>query len=103
MTLTLKNRSVNLPVIRQPNFTDLTWDVPIDQIPLVVGNELDDTEQVRYSITLKEYLSQFKSYLTDPRTCKVRKFSYLFPRKFLNFFYRETTRAYFPPVNNMPL
>jgi len=28
-----------MPVIRSPNYTDLTWDVKMEAIPLVVGNE----------------------------------------------------------------
>src|SRR5690606_4678694 len=37
MTLCVEGR--NLPVIRPPNYQDLTWDVEIENIPLVVGNE----------------------------------------------------------------
>jgi hypothetical protein len=66
MTLQLQSPSAKLPVIRHPNFTDLTWDVPLDQIPLIVGNEVDKTEEIRYSVTLKEYLTNLRTYLTNP-------------------------------------
>jgi uncharacterized membrane protein len=29
-----------LPLIRYPNFADLTWDVPIDKVSVTVGNEV---------------------------------------------------------------
>eukprot|EP00697_Spironema_sp_BW2_P017612 gnl/Spiro4/9359_TR4937_c0_g1_i1.p1 gnl/Spiro4/9359_TR4937_c0_g1~~gnl/Spiro4/9359_TR4937_c0_g1_i1.p1 ORF type:complete len:462 (-),score=-15.97 gnl/Spiro4/9359_TR4937_c0_g1_i1:82-1272(-) len=56
-----------MPVIRQPNFTDLTWDVPMDKIPLVVGNEHNDP---LYQTTLKEYLKDIRSYLSKPNSWK---------------------------------
>ena len=77
MTLQLQSPSTKLPVIRHPNFSDLTWDVPLDEIPLIVGNEVDKTGEVRYSVTLKEYLNNFKSFLTDPQAFKGPKDSLL--------------------------
>jgi hypothetical protein len=68
MTLQLQDPHARLPSIRHPNFADLTWDVPIEQIPLIVGNEVDETGQIRYSVTLREYLSNFPSYLTNPKS-----------------------------------
>lgn len=62
MTLNVQDR--NLPVIRSPNYTDLTWDVEIEKIPIVVGNESGG--QLK-TVTLKEYLSNFDKYLhTNP-------------------------------------
>jgi len=61
MTLQVNDR--RLPVIRTPNFEDLTWDVEIDKIPLVVGNE--SGEPLR-TVTLKEYLQNFRDYLHNP-------------------------------------
>jgi len=52
-----------MPVIRYPNFSDLTADISPDDFYLLVGNERgDDLER----ITLTEYLKHFRSYLTDP-------------------------------------
>jgi len=64
MTLTVNNRA--LPIIRYPNYEDLTWDVPMTKIPLVVGNELEKKGGKMYTITLKEYLEQFRMYLHKP-------------------------------------
>ena len=52
-----------MPVIRYPNFTDLTADISPDDFYLQVGNENgDDLER----ITLTEYLKHFRRYLSDP-------------------------------------
>jgi len=61
MTLSVQNAP--LPIFRYKNYTDLTWDIPLEKIPLVVGNELDGK---LYTVTLKEYLQTFKMYLSDP-------------------------------------
>ena len=65
MTLTVSQRC--MPVIRQPNFTDLTWDVPMEKIPLMVGNEADDP---LYKVSLKEYLQNIRSFLSKPESWK---------------------------------
>ncbi len=52
-----------LPVIRNPNFSDLTWDIPLDRINLTVGNELGSP---LYTVSLKEYLQNFETYLCAP-------------------------------------
>ena len=65
MTLQVGERM--MPVIRQPNYTDLTWDVPMDKIPLVVGNESDDP---LYQVNLKDYLKDVRSFLTKPNSWK---------------------------------
>jgi len=52
-----------MPVIRYPNYTDLTADISPDDFYLLVGNELgDDLER----ITLTEYLKHFRRYLSEP-------------------------------------
>ena len=52
-----------MPVIRYPNFADLTGDVPIDQFYLLTGNEKgNDLARV----SLKDVLSDLRSYLTAP-------------------------------------
>ncbi|MGC9521594.1 MAG: hypothetical protein ACP5HG_06895 [Anaerolineae bacterium] len=52
-----------MPVIRYPNFTDLSADVSPDRFYLLVGNE--DGEPLE-RVTLTEYLSQLPFYLHDP-------------------------------------
>lgn len=54
-----------MPVIRYPNFEDLTGDVSPDQFYLLVGNE---TGQPLQRITLTEYLGNFRRYLTNPNS-----------------------------------
>eukprot|EP01112_Ceratiomyxa_fruticulosa_P014188 TRINITY_DN4044_c0_g1_i5.p1 TRINITY_DN4044_c0_g1~~TRINITY_DN4044_c0_g1_i5.p1 ORF type:complete len:512 (-),score=104.96 TRINITY_DN4044_c0_g1_i5:151-1563(-) len=60
--MTLMVEENRMPVIRYPNFTDLTWDVPMEKIPLIVGNE---TGGPLYAINLREYLENFRMYLND--------------------------------------
>lgn len=52
-----------MPVIRYPNFSDLTADISPDDFYLLVGNE--DGEELE-RVTLTEYLSQLPRYLSDP-------------------------------------
>jgi hypothetical protein len=66
-----------LPVIRPPNFEDLTWDVPIEKIPLVVGNHNNTALR---TVTLKEYLGNLRTYLHNPSDWKGNKNSLLAPR-----------------------
>ncbi|MCD4785820.1 MAG: hypothetical protein K8T10_18530 [Candidatus Eremiobacteraeota bacterium] len=56
-----------MPVIRFPNFSDKTCDVPIDRFYLLVGNE-DGKSLSR--ITLKKYLRHLRWYLTKPKSWK---------------------------------
>jgi hypothetical protein len=52
-----------MPVIRYPNFSDLTADIDPDRFFLLVGNQQgDDLER----ISLSEYLRHFRLYLSDP-------------------------------------
>lgn len=54
-----------MPVIRYPNFADLTGDVPIDQFYVLTGNEKgNDLARV----SLKDVLSDLRSYLTAPES-----------------------------------
>ncbi|MGD9030934.1 MAG: hypothetical protein PVG25_14100 [Anaerolineae bacterium] len=52
-----------MPVIRYPNFSDLTADISPDDFYLLVGNESGEDLQ---RVSLTEYLSQLPRYLTDP-------------------------------------
>jgi len=51
-----------MPVIRYPNFSDLTADISPDDFYLLVGNEAG--EELK-SVTLTEYLSRLPRYLSD--------------------------------------
>ena len=59
-----KMRSL-LPVIRYPNFTDKTGDVPLDLVSIKVGNEAGKELQV---IPLKDYLNNLSDYISDRNT-----------------------------------
>ena len=52
-----------MPVIRYPNFSDLTADISPDHFYLLVGNE--EGEPLR-RVSLTEYLQNFRLYLNDP-------------------------------------
>lgn len=54
-----------MPVIRAPNFADISADVPMDSFYLLTGNE---TGQPLHKVTLREYLGNLRAYLTDPRS-----------------------------------
>ena len=51
-----------MPVIRYPNFTDLTVDISPDWFYLLVGNEAGDDLQ---RVSLREYLANLRRYLHD--------------------------------------
>ena len=63
MTLTVKDGHKLMPVIRKPNFSDVTSDIPIDTFKLHVGNEKGGASHK--IITLKEYLENISDYLPD--------------------------------------
>lgn len=75
--VTLQVDPYKMPIVRNPNFSDLSWDVPIEKIPLIVGNEIGDS---LYAISLKEYLQNFRSYLHTPSDWKGSNKSLLAPR-----------------------
>jgi len=54
-----------MPVIRYPNYSDLSADVPLDQFYLLVGNENGEPLQ---KVSLREYLGNFRSYLNRPNS-----------------------------------
>jgi hypothetical protein len=66
-----------MPVIRYPNFSDLTCDVSPDDFYLLVGNE--DGVPL-YKVTLTEYLRNFRRYMSDPGSWDGRKTSLLAAR-----------------------
>ena len=83
--MTLQVEGSAMPAIRFPNFTDLTCDVPLNKINLVVGNEKETTagpaassEQFK-TVTLLEYLKDFRDYLHRPSSWKGSARSLLAP------------------------
>jgi hypothetical protein len=54
-----------MPVIRYPNFTDVTADVPLDRFFLLVGNE--NGEELK-RVSLREYLANLRRYLHNPES-----------------------------------
>lgn len=66
-----------MPVIRYPNFSDLTADISPDDFYLMVGNEKGEELQ---RISLTEYLGNFRSYLSEPDSWTGREASLLAER-----------------------
>jgi len=66
-----------MPVIRSPNFSDVTADVPLDRFYLLVGNERG--EDLR-RVSLEEVLADLPSFLHDPSSWKSETRSLLAPR-----------------------
>ena len=56
--LTLNIGLYPMPIMRQNNFQDVTWDVDINQIPIVVRNEQLKPTKL-HTITLRQYLENF--------------------------------------------
>lgn len=52
-----------MPVIRYPNFSDLTGDVPLEQFYVLTGNERGDALE---RVSLKDVLDDLRSYLSEP-------------------------------------
>jgi hypothetical protein len=63
------------PVIRNPNYSDVTSDVPIEKFTVKVGNEKG--EELK-TISLKEYLENWQTYCLDQKD--VEKVSLLLER-----------------------
>lgn len=66
-----------MPVIRYPNFTDRTADIPIDRFFVPVGNERGDELQ---AVSLQELLGNVRRYLTQPDSWTSRDNSFLADR-----------------------
>ncbi|NET49086.1 MAG: hypothetical protein F6K09_10255 [Merismopedia sp. SIO2A8] len=66
-----------MPVIRFPNFTDTTADIPLDQFYVPVGNEKGD--ELR-SVSLEELLGNLRHYLSEPDSWTSRQNSLLADR-----------------------
>ena len=66
-----------MPVIRYPNFSDLTADISLDKFFLLVGNE--DGRELQ-KVTLRDYLGDIRRYLSQPGSWSGRGDSLLAPR-----------------------
>lgn len=66
-----------MPVIRFPNFSDRTGDVPLDKFYLLVGNEKGKSLR---RVSLKDFLEEPRRYLHDPKSWPGGKKSLLAPK-----------------------
>jgi hypothetical protein len=66
-----------MPVIRHPNFEDLTADIPLDQFYVLVGNEQGDDLR---RVSLRELLDNLRDYLHEPDSWAGRETSLLADR-----------------------
>jgi hypothetical protein len=66
-----------MPVIRPPNFTDITGDVPIDKIRIPVGNQANGQLT---DITLRELLADPMRWLSNPQKGTIKRGSLLAQR-----------------------
>jgi hypothetical protein len=67
-----------MPVLRPPNFTDRTADVPLDRIWLAVGNERKGG--AGKVVSLREFLAEPGRFLSAPDRGRIRTGSLLAPR-----------------------
>ncbi len=54
-----------MPVIRRPNFADVTADLPIESCHVMVGNEEGEAKEMR-KIPLRQYLEHIGEYVNRP-------------------------------------
>ncbi|PSR12717.1 hypothetical protein C8255_26245, partial [filamentous cyanobacterium CCP3] len=66
-----------MPVIRHPNFADLSADIPLENFLVLVGNERG--EDLR-RVPLNELLGDLRRYLHEPESWTGRRQSLLAPR-----------------------
>ena len=66
-----------MPVIRFPNFSDQTADLRLDRFYLLVGNEQGGELK---KVNLREYLGNFRTYLSEPEEWAGRRNSLLAER-----------------------
>ena len=67
-----------MPVIRHPNFEDLTADIPLDNFYLLAGNEKGENLQ---RVALRDVLADLRSYLHEPDSWPGRTQSLLAPER----------------------
>jgi hypothetical protein len=66
-----------MPVIRYPNFSDLTGDVPMQRLSVLTGNEKGENVE---PVLLAEVLEDLRSYLSQPNSWAGREKSLLAER-----------------------
>ncbi len=66
-----------MPVIRYPNFSDLSADIPLDRFFLLVGNEKGKNLE---RVSLQEFLGNIRNYLNKPNSWKGDRTSLLAER-----------------------
>jgi hypothetical protein len=66
-----------MPVIRYPNFSDLSADIPLDSFYLLIGNERGEALR---RVSLREYLANIRRYLSEPDSWAGSKSSLLAER-----------------------
>ncbi len=66
-----------MPVIRHPNFADITSDIPLDRFFVPVGNQSGDPLE---SVNLRQVLGNLRDYLTQPESWAGREGSLLADR-----------------------
>jgi len=62
--MTLQVNDDRMPVIRYANYTDKTWDVEIQKIPIVINNEKLNSKLE--TVSLQHYLQNFDQYMSNP-------------------------------------
>ncbi len=70
--MTLSVDGTNMPMIRRPNFSDVTCDLSIDNFMVTVGNEIKEDKDVEVvdklkRIPLKEYLQNISKYCENDK------------------------------------
>lgn len=74
-------RTSLLPVLRYPNFTDRTADLPSDQFWVRVGNQTPGTENSALTpVPLTEVLGHLRTYLSDPESLRAESDDFTAPR-----------------------
>ena len=60
--------NIRMPIIRKPNYSQSTWDVSLDSIPITIGNQSKSDQFIQtQTISLREYLNNFNKYMSSTR------------------------------------
>ena len=58
--------NTRMPIIRKPNYSDSTWDVSLDSIPITIGNQTGaDQYSQPQTVSLRQYLTNFSEYISS--------------------------------------
>jgi hypothetical protein len=82
MTVAGQKRTALMPVIRKENFSDVTGDVPLDELRIPVGNQARGWKagDALATISLREFLAEPARYLTLPQKGAIKGGSLLAKR-----------------------